>query len=365
MSTGGSNLSPTNSPSIEILYITNSAHQLLKRLTMRTTTLALLCAVAGCMSPIDERQHDDFGADAGVDGSSASGVCDDYKIVTMNLTVSGSSNFNNLPTTCWKLNGKLTITGPAVNSVAKLGDLREVNDLEIGDSALSKFDSKSVVEVAGDIYIHDNGSLADLAQVRAKSTVRSIKVQTNPSLTSIGGLGNASTVTGETNFSNDNKLTTLSLASAQRLEGGLTIANNAALTSISLTSLQSVANLTIQNNALLTNVGSMSSMTNVHGAFTIDNNDSLTTLGALGSSVFVDSNITITNNAKLTDTGSLSHATRVIGVITVSNNLQLDVTKAHDIGCCVQSAGFQAAGNKTNTCNGNHWCLNTQQNCFN
>src|SRR4051812_3579371 len=226
MSTGGSNVSPTNSPSIEILYITNSAHQLLKRLTMRTTTLALLCAVAGCMSPIDERQHDDFGADAGVDGSSASGVCDDYKIVTMNLTVSGSSNFNNLPTTCWKLNGKLTITGPAVNSVAKLGDLREVNDLEIGDSALSKFDSKSAIEVAGDVYIHDNGSLSDIANIHAKSTLRSLVVQTNPSLTSLGGIASATIVSGTTTISSNNKLVTIDLGSAQRLEGGLTISNN-------------------------------------------------------------------------------------------------------------------------------------------
>jgi hypothetical protein len=75
--------------------------------------------------------------------------------------------------------------------------------------------------------------------------------------------------------------------------------------------------------------------------------------------------VTLSNNAKLADTGAISHATYITGVVAVNNNLQLDVTRAHDISCCVQTAGLSATGNKTTACQGNHYCINNgQQACF-
>jgi hypothetical protein len=331
---------------------------------MRTTTMALLCSLAAC-APMSDRENDWSGPDAGVDDSSASGACDDLEIVNQaNLTISGSSGFADLPTTCWKLNGKLTLTGPAITSLDKLGDLRGVNDLEINDTDLTRFNTRSQIDVTGDIYIHHNDLLTEIANVLPKGSVRNIRIESNAALTGLGNVSRATVVSGATAILGNAKLAAADLSSAQRLEGGLTIQDNGALTSINLSSLQSVGNLTIARNALLTTVGTMSSMTNVHGTFTIDGNNSLTTLGTLGNAILVDVGISITNNAKLSDLGQLAHASRVFGTVNISNNLQLDVTRAHDIGCCVQTGAFTASNNRTNQCSGNHYCLNTQQNCF-
>jgi hypothetical protein len=334
-------------------------------LTMRTTTFALVSLLSACVAPIGERDHDDFGPDAGVvDGQQATGACDDLKTVTMNLTVSGSSNFNGLPTSCWKLNGKLTITGPAVTSIDKLGDLREVTDLEINDADITAFNTKTNVEVGGDIYIHNNDKLTDISKIVAKSTTRSIRVEYNAVLANLGGTTRASIVSGLTSITNNPKLITVDFSSAQRLEGGVTISDNAQLQGIQLTALQSVGAFSIERNVALTNINSMSSMTQVHGAFSINDNDGLVTLGTFGTGITFGSSVTISNNAKLTDTGQIQHAGSIIGALYVNNNLQLDVSKAHDIGCCVVTAGIAFSGNKTTTCNGQHYCLNTQNNCY-
>ncbi len=331
---------------------------------MRTTTMALLCSLAAC-APLSDRDNDWSNADGGVDGSSAGGACDDLEVVHQaSLTISGTSGFNGLPTGCWKLDGKLTLTGPAVTSVAKLGDLRGVTDLEINDTDLAKLDTRTQFDVTGDIYIHHNDQLTEIANVYPKGAVETIRIEYNGALAGLGNVSRATVVVGATSIISNAKLAAADLSSAQRLEGGLVIQDNGALTSINLSALQSVGNLTIARNALLTTVGTMSSMTNVHGTFTIDSNASLTTLGTLGNAILVDLGISITNNAKLSDVGALAHANRVFGTVNISNNLQLDVTKAHDIGCCVQTGAFTASNNKTNQCSGTHYCLNTQQNCY-
>lgn len=331
---------------------------------MRTTTMALLCSLAAC-APLGDRENDWSNADAGVEESNPGGPCDDLEIVRQpNLTISGTSGFADLPTTCWKLDGKLTLSGPAITSLEKLGDLRGVTDLEINDTDLTKFNTRSQIDVTGDIYVHHNDQLTEIANVFPKGTVRSIRIEYNAALAGLGNVSRATVVSGATSISSNAKLAAADLSSAQRLEGGLVIQDNAALMSINLSSLQSVGNLTIARNAKLTTVGTMSSMTNVHGTFTIDGNGSLTTLGTLGGAILVDVGISITNNARLTDLGQLAHASRVFGTVNVSNNLALDVTRAHDIGCCVQTGAFTASNNKTNECSGNHFCLNTQEYCY-
>ncbi|HTL32189.1 MAG TPA: hypothetical protein VL326_03640 [Kofleriaceae bacterium] len=331
---------------------------------MRTTTLALVSLLTACVAPIGDRTHDDFGPDAGVDGSSATGACDNLKTVTMNLTVSGTANYTGLPSTCWKLNGKLTITGPAVSSVEKLGDLREVTDLEINDADISAFNTKNPVEVGGDIYIHNNDKLTDISKVVAKSTIKSLRVDFNPLLTNLGGANKATIVSGLTSITNNVKLGSVDLSSAQRLEGGVAISDNGALTTIQLTTLQSVGSFSVERNPLLTTLSNMSSMTQVHGAFTINDNDSLVSLGQFGTGITFSSTIVVSNNLKLADVGALQYAGSVLGSMAFNNNSALDYTRAHDVACCVPGTGlFSASGNKTSQCAGNHYCLNTQQQC--
>jgi hypothetical protein len=351
------------SPSIEIDYARAAARLVLKEKVMRTTLLGILCSFASACAQIGDREPYEA-PDAGVDGGPAALACDQLETRTGSLTISGASGFQGLPTTCWKLAGKLTLTGPAVASLAKLGDLRGVTDLEIGNTELAKIDTKAAFDVTGDIYIHHNNLLADVGNVSPRGTIESLRVESNPRLTTLGGLSSLTIVSGATSITNNVQLASIALPSASRLEGGLTISDNAALTSILLQSLQSVGNVTISRNNLLTSIGTMAAMTNVHGTLSIDSNGSLTTLGSLGSALVVDISVSINNNTRLADLGRLDHAGRVLGTVQVTNNPALDVTKAHDIGCCVQTGAFAASNNKTTSCAGSHWCLSTQQNCF-
>jgi hypothetical protein len=345
----------------EIVYDAVLARPMLRRLTMRTPFL--LAMLSACVSPIGEREHDDFGADAGVGSGSAATGCDDLKIVTMNLTVSGTSAFTGLPTTCWKLNGKLVVTGPAVTSLAKLGDLRVVTDLELNDSELTKLDMSHPLDVSGDIYIHNNDKLTDLSGIAPKSTVKSIRVEYNPLLTNLGGLKSATIVSGPTTISNNIKLGTVDLSGAQRLEGGLTISDNSVLMTIALPALQSTGAITIARNPQLTAINASSSLTQVHSTFTIDDNDKLTSLGQFGTGITFSSGVSVTGNENLSSLGALSHAQSVLGIISVNNNPKLDFTYAHEVACCVTSGGFTAQNNMYQDCEGGHWCQN-QHNCY-
>lgn len=334
---------------------------------MRTTTMALFCSLlsGGCVAPVGNPGSGDHGVgpDAGVDTGAAAGTCDELEERTMNLTISGASGFTGLPASCWKLNGKLTLTGPAVTSLAKLGDLRGVTDLEIDDTALTTIDTKSKLDVTGDIHIHHNDKLADLANIVPKSTVDSIVVEHNAALTSLGGLAQAKVVVYGTTIANNPKLATADLGYVQRLEGGLSVRDNAALTTLDLESLQSAGDVTIANNAALKTITTTSAFTNVHGSLRIENNDALVTLGSFGHSLVVDLSVIVTGNLRLADVGSLDRAANVFGAVQITSNSALDPTKAHDIGCCVPTGAFTASNNSNGGCDGNHWCL-SQRNCY-
>ena len=108
----------TKTPSIEIDCARLPARTLLKETIMRTSLGALLCAsLATACAPIGEHAGSLDGPDAGIDGA-VSAACDQLETKTMDITISGSAGFTNLPAGCWKLNGKLTLTCPAVTSLA-------------------------------------------------------------------------------------------------------------------------------------------------------------------------------------------------------------------------------------------------------
>jgi hypothetical protein len=364
--------SPTGakSPSIEIDYGRATARPLLKESTMRITTKALLCSLTSLLAtacaPIGERGDDNDGPDAGTDGGSASTVCDNYEQRSLDLTISGDAGFTGLPTKCWKLNGRLTLTGPAVTSLAKLGDLREVSDLVIDGTALTKLDTKAALQVSGDITIKNNNSLTDIANLSLTPYVDSIVVEYNQALTSLGGLSKAGIITGATSIRNNAKLATVALGSVTRFEGGLTISDNAALKSLDLKALVSIGNFVIKNNGALTSIGSMPALEYIHGSLTIDNNDALTTLDntmMAGSTwadrkVQVDFAVSVTNNAALTEIGAVAHFTRIGGSATITGNGQLTFCEAREVDCCVNVSSGLIDANKTTSCNtsGYSWC---------
>lgn len=328
---------------------------------MRTTITALLCALsAAACAPIGESGGNRYdGADAGVDGS-ASTACDDYETRTLDLTISGAAGFTGLPASCWRLDGRLTLTGPAVTSLAKLGDLREVRHLVIDDTALTRIDTPSVIEVTGDVTIRNNDELTDIANVAVDTAASSITVEYNPQLTALGGLARANVISGATRIANNAKLATLDLGRATRLEGGLVVSDNAALTALDLHSLESAGAVTIRHNPALTSLGSLSALQFVHGTFTLDDNDSLVSLASAMTNGMgtIDLDLVITNNAKLQELGGLARTKYVGGGFTATGNSALAACEVREIDCCVDTGPVYASGNQTSSCNSNgySWC---------
>ena len=323
---------------------------------MRTTIQALLCSLlATACAPIGEAGDTSFGPDAGADAASASGTCDDLETRTLDLTISGSAGFTNLPAGCWKLNGRLTLTGPAVTSVAKLGDLRGVRDLVIDDTDLTTLDSKGPIDVTGTITIRYNDRLTDIAHVAPRATIESIAVEYNPELVSLGGLSKASVVTADTRISNNNKLVSVSLPTVNRIEGNVTIQDNPLLGTVELPALTSTGSLTVRRNALLATL-TLTALQYVHGTLTIDDNDALGSLSGLNTGITVDIGVYVTNNLKLSNIDRLARASYVGGAVTVTSNAALSASAAHEIDCCVNTGPVSISNNMTSTCNGGHWC---------
>ena len=365
---------PMKTPSIEIDYARTQAQRLLKGMTMRTTITALLCSfIATACAPIGETGGDYDAPDAGVDGGAVNTTCDNYESRTLDLTISGDSGFSGLPMTCWKLNGRLTLSGPAITSLAKLGDLREVKDLVIDNTGLSKIDSKSQFTVSGDVTIKNNAQLADIANVTVGPLARSITLEYNGALTGVGGLSKAEVISGATSIRNNAKLAKVEMGSVKRFEGGLTISDNAALTTLNLAAVESTGSIVIRNNAALTNLGTMSNLAFIHGSLTIDNNDALTSLAntmMAGTTfnerkVWVDTTVAITNNNALTQLGAIAHFKFVYGSVTVTGNSNLTYCEIRSVDCCVDTDLIQHSGNKTTSCssNGYSWCVAETGSC--
>ncbi len=323
---------------------------------MRATLTAMLSLATAC-APIGERgSRDDDGPDAGVGNA----TCDQIETKTMDLSVSAASGFSGLPNGCWKLVGKLTLSGAGVTSLDKLGDLREVRDLVIDDTDLAKFDTKSIVEVAGNVTIRYNDKLTDITNVVPKATAASITIEYNPELVAIGGVSKTTVVSGATTVRNNNKLAKLDLAAATRLEGGLLVQDNPVLGTIDLKLLDSVRDITIRNNAGLYDLGTFAALDYVHGTLTIDNNDNLTTLGntMMSGTTVDDLNVIVNGNLKLTELGGLAHLKYVGGTVTATGNSALTYCEIREIDCCVDSGQVLHSSNQTSSCgqSGYSWC---------
>jgi len=347
----------TSSATAEINCVRVQARRLLWEAIMRTTTLALLC-FAGCAQIGEHGNSDDPKPDGGGgDGSAAPATCDSMEQRTMDLTVSSESNLSGLPTGCWRLNGKLTVSSTTLTSLSKLGDLREVKSFVLQGTPLTKIDTKSQISVIESVSITGNANLTDIANIVPQSTLQSLAVENNGALITLGGLEKVTMVYGETRIVNNGVLSTLNLGLVTRLEGGVTIKDNPRVTTIDLHSLDSVGAITIDHNIGFTTL--TSSVKNVHGTVTVSNNTALRNLGTFGQDMVINpGGLVIQGNTQLQDVGALGHAGYVLAGVIISGNGQLSTTKAHDIGCCVDIGGFSISGTN-GSCQGNHWCNHT------
>lgn len=335
-----------------------------------TTALFAALAVTGC-APIGGQGNG--GNDNGPDAGTTAKSCDQPVVKTMNLTLSGTDSITNLPSSCWQLNGTLTINGTA-SSLAKLGDLRQVKDLVINGGSLTSIDMSEGLTVTRKLDI-ENSKLTSLANITMPDDAScltyldSVTVTANPSLTDLGGVAAMTCVSGAVKISNNVNLASIRLDKAQRLEGGVEISYNNKLTQLTFANVTSITgDLVVSNNATLASFTSLANLKYMHGSVTIDSNPLLTTLPTemqTAPAPVIESSLTITNNPKLTELGAFTKLSGVNLLINISNNSTLDVCEAKAVGCCVYHPGTATLhANSGTSCSVRPYCIaNTNNNC--
>jgi len=334
-----------------------------------TTALFAALAVTGC-APIGQSNG---GHDEGPDAGTTAKTCDKPVVKTMNLTLTGSDSIGNLPSSCWQLDGTLTINGTAA-SLAKLGDLRQVKDLVITGGSLTAIDMSEGLTVTRKLDI-ENSKLTSLANITLPDDsscltyLDSVTVTANPSLTDLGGVAAMTCVSGAVKISNNVNLASIRLDKAQRLEGGVEISYNNKLTQLTFANVTSITgDLVVSNNAALTSFTSLANLKYMHGSVTIDSNPVLTTLPTqmqAAPAPTIESSLTITNNPKLTELGAFTKLSGINLLVNISNNTALDVCEAKAVGCCVYHPGTATLkGNNGTSCGVRPYCIaGTNNNC--
>lgn len=374
---------PIGSPATTGSHITSPlARTLLKtEPTMRTTnTLALvtiLAAGAGCLGEQGgPRKPPGKGSDEPVMPSS-DGPCEK---VEKNITIRVASDIDLLPKDgCYDIVGSLTIQSPAINSLAKLGDLNSVTDLDIDHTALTKIDSKRPIGVYGRLTVTGNPLLTTLANVQFKTASPGVLIDNNLLLVTAEAFAldtaQLTEVDGDLTITGNPLLLSLNFRHLEKVSGKLLVAGNNALTSVDFSKLATTSGLeladnprlasvtglvatsingdfALRNNAVLTGMGMFGGLTRITGDVTVDGNAALTTLAAFTTTLKnIDKALTISNNPALTDVGALKHLDH-IQVITITNNRQLVKCRAQEVDRCVDhDQGSQINNNRDAGCN--------------
>jgi hypothetical protein len=321
------------------------------RLTTTLCVVVFASLAAACVA--EPGTHRKPGSGSAEDGP-ATGPCTrrDGDVV-----VRSASDMASLPKTgCYDIYGKLTVQGQAITSLAGLGPINSVDELDLDHTGLNAIDSKRPLGIYGKLTVTGNAKLANLAQLSFEAASTGILIDGNAQLASLEPLGLADPALGEVDgdvvITGNPVLTTVPLGNLTRLTGALTVSDNAALTAIALGKLTTAGHIEITGNAQLASLGTMAALYRVSGNLMIDGNAALTSLAAFTTSLkFVDLALTITNNAALTDLGALKHM-QLVGAIDIASNQSLVSCRAIEIDRCTQHpTAAVISGNKDGNCN--------------
>lgn len=349
-----------------------SARPLIKELTMRHTTrqlsLATVLLASACMAPV--------GGDEGGDRPTKTETgCKDPDVVSEPMTIRSDADFAEIPNRCWQLLSTLRIEGPNVTSLAKLGKLEGVDNLEIVDTALKAIDTEIDVTVFAALTVTGNKQLASLAKLSLKDekdTKSVLTVRNNAALASLDGVKYTKVIEGDLRIDGNPLLTDITLDELTSVTGSVAIANNG-ITRLDLGSLQTVGRLEVsgntklmtfdglaastiagdfilRGNTALATLGAMSSITRVNGAMTIEANG-LKNLDALSGMQYIASTLAITNNPALETLGRMSYLQGIGATVTITGNASLPYCLGHEVDHCVNSGLVTVTNNKANTQN--------------
>jgi hypothetical protein len=357
------------------------------RLTILTGLLSLTSAA--CLQPVGGGDCVGERCDMPDGGMPVAKCADDAQVTELstNTVIRTLADFDKLPKGCWALNANLRLEGQAITSLAKLGDLIEVNDLELVDTGLTTIDSKQPFSVFGSLLVSGNTKLTSLSNLAVKKWEGpttggtfsvNYTVRNNALLASVDALKYIQKVDVDLRFTDNPKLTAITLDELTTVTGAVVITNTGA-PSIGFSQLTKVGRVEISGNTALTTVrgfgatsiggdfilrgnsklsqlGAMSSLTTISGALVVDDNDALVDLAGLtGTMQRISGAVTITGNASLTGLGSLSHATS-IGAGSITNNPALTNCKAIEVDHCVPNSTVSISGNAGSSTNCPCWC---------
>src|SRR5690242_6082436 len=150
-----------------------SARRLLSGMNMRTTSF-LFCALLPACVGMGQTQQPMPTNDAG------SGACSDPVPYADGSFVT-AADFATVPTGCYSVQ-TLEIEGPAITSLAQLGQLAWAGDVVIENTALTTFDSPLPLVITGSLTIRDNTKLADIANLDPTGELTKIDVENNTAL---------------------------------------------------------------------------------------------------------------------------------------------------------------------------------------
>lgn len=287
------------------------------------------------------------------------------------ITIRSDADFAGLPDGCWDLWGTLRVEGPAITSLAGLGTLVGVNQLEIVGTSLTSIDTPETIKVYGALTVSNNARLTGLAKLafdNADDLTTAYTVRNNPALTNLDRLAYVQASEGDLRITDNPALAAITLDELARVDGALVIANTGAtridlgaITKLGRVEIASNPKLTaldgpsaatlegdlvVRGNPALTTLGSFGALTTVEGAITIDDNDALASLEGLSSLQYVASSLAITNNGALAALGRVSRVLGVGGTLTITGNANLAYCAAHEVDHCVPSGVAAISGNK-------------------
>jgi len=361
---------------------------------MRSILLGLILMTSSCIADVggDECVGKRCKADDSGSGSASPTGCADAEERTTNLTIRSDADFDALPKGCWELNANLRLEGPGITTLARLGDLTEVNDLELIDTKLTSISTKKTIKVHGSLLVSGNTQLANLNNLAVKrwdgptqggAFAVSYTIRNNAALTAIDGLKYINQVDVDLRITDNPKLAAVELAELTKVTGGvhitgtgaaairlpvlatlgrLEVAGNPQLTQISGLAATSISgDVTLRANPALATIGSLSSLTQIGGALVVDDNDALVDLSNLISTGMnrIYGGVTISNNARLTGLGQLARMLDgVTGAVTITSNPALSVCRALEVDHCAQ------VGTAVATISGNAGTANTCASCW-
>jgi hypothetical protein len=352
----------------ENIITTSPARRLIKELTMRQLSLATVLLASACMAPVGGGEGD------GRSKKDDTG-CKNPDTVVAPLTIRSDADFAGLPTGCYQFQAKLRIEGAGITSLAKLGKLEGVDNLELVDTNLTTIDSELPITVWGALTVSGNKQLQSLAKLTvedSEATKAALTVRNNAALTTLDSIKYTQVIEADLRIDGNPLLADITLDELTYVGGAVAVTNNG-ITRLDLGSLQTVQRLEVTGNTKLTTfdglaastiagdfilrgntalatLGAMSSVTRVNGAMTIDGNG-LKNLDAFSGMQYIASTFAVTNNPALETLGRMSYLQGIGATVTITGNASLPYCLGHEVDHCVNSGLVTVTNNKANTQN--------------